>query len=52
MRMLLEPDVAAVACQKATEEDKKRIKSLCDEVEQLYLSGQNHIKRIWSFMRR
>ena len=45
VRMLLEPDVAAVACQKATEEDKKRIKSLCDEVEQLYLSGQNHIKK-------
>ena len=26
VRMLLEPDVAAVACQKATEEDKKRIR--------------------------
>lgn len=49
VRMLLEPDVAAVACQKATEEDKKRIKSLCDEVEQLYLSGQNHIKKDMEF---
>ena len=45
VRILLEPEVAATACQKASEEDKKHIKELCDEVEQLYLSGKNHIQK-------
>ena len=49
VRILLEPEVAATACQKATEEDKKHIKELCDEVEQLYLSGVNHIQKDMEF---
>lgn len=49
VRILLEPEVAATACQKASEEDKKHIKELCDEVEQLYLSGKNHIQKDMEF---
>ena len=49
VRILLEPEVAAVACKNATEEDKERIKNLCDEVEQLYMEGKNHIKKDMEF---
>ncbi|SEA01699.1 DNA-binding transcriptional regulator, FadR family [Oribacterium sp. KHPX15] len=49
VRILLEPEVAAVACKNATEEDKERIKNLCDEVERLYMGGKNHIKKDMEF---
>ncbi len=49
VRILLEPEVAAVACRNATEEDKQCIKALCDEVEQLYLEGKNHIPKDMEF---
>lgn len=49
VRILLEPEVAAVACTNATEEDKKHIKELCDEVEQLYTDGKNHIQKDMEF---
>lgn len=49
VRILLEPEVAAVACKNATEEDKERIKNLCDEVERLYMEGKNHIKKDMEF---
>ena len=49
VRILLEPEVAATACRNATEEDKKRIKELCDEVEQLYMAGKNHIQKDMEF---
>ena len=49
VRILLEPEIAAVACTNATEEDKKHIKELCDEVEQLYIDGKNHIQKDMEF---
>lgn len=49
VRILLEPEVAAVACRNATEEEKRHIKELCDEVEQLYLEGKNHIQKDMEF---
>lgn len=45
VRLMLEPEIAALACEYATQEEKLRIKELCDEVEALYVSGQNHIKK-------
>lgn len=51
VRILLEPEVAAVASRNATEEEKQHIKELCDETERIYLEGKNHIPRIWNFMR-
>lgn len=49
VRILLEPEVAAAACKNAAEEDKIRIKELCDEVETLYLEGKNHIQKDMEF---
>ena len=49
VRILLEPEVAAVASRNATAEEKTHIKELCDEVEQLYLEGKNHIQKDMEF---
>ncbi|MFR8075271.1 MAG: FadR/GntR family transcriptional regulator [Lachnospiraceae bacterium] len=49
VRILLEPEVAVAACRNATEDDKKHIKELCDEVERLYLEGKNHIQKDMEF---
>lgn len=49
VRILLEPEVAAVTSQNATEEEKLHIKELCDEVEKLYLDGKNHIQKDMEF---
>ena len=40
----LEPEIAALAAQKATEQDKEEIVRLCDEVENFYRAGKNHTK--------
>ena len=45
VRLMLEPEIASLACEFATEEDLEQLEQLCDEVEQLYLSGKNHIKK-------
>lgn len=49
VRILLEPEVAALACRNATAEEKTHIKELCDEVERLYLEGKNHIQKDMEF---
>ncbi|MDD6797936.1 MAG: FadR/GntR family transcriptional regulator [Clostridia bacterium] len=49
VRILLEPDVASAACENATDEEKKQILNLCDEVEKLYLEGKNHIQKDMEF---
>lgn len=49
VRILLEPEVAAMACENATMEEKQHMKELCDEVEKLYLSGKNHIQKDMEF---
>lgn len=45
VRMMLEPEIAAMACEHITPEEKEQLKQLCDEVEELYLSGKNHAKK-------
>lgn len=45
VRLMLEPDIASLASEYATKEEKEQLKSLCDEVEQLYLNGKNHISK-------
>lgn len=49
VRILLEPEIAAMASENATEEEKKEIIALCDEVEFLYRSGKNHIPKDMEF---
>lgn len=45
VRLMLEPEIAAHAAEYAEEEELKQLKQLCDEVEQLYLDGINHISK-------
>lgn len=45
VRLMMEPEIAALAAQYASEEEKKKLKSLCDEVEELYRNGENHLKK-------
>ena len=45
VRLLLEPEIAAMACEHASDQDIKELTKLCDEVEQQYLKGQNHTKK-------
>lgn len=49
VRILLEPEIAAMACENATEEEKKELQELCDEVERQYLNGENHIQKDMEF---
>ena len=43
--MMLEPEIAALACEHITPDEKRQLKRLCDEVEGLYVSGKNHAKK-------
>lgn len=43
VRLLLEPEMAALAARKATKEQKKEIQILCDKVEGCIKSGKNHL---------
>ncbi len=45
VRLMIEPEIAAMACKNALAEDLKRLKRLCDETEQLYRGGHNHINK-------
>ncbi len=45
VRMMLEPEIAAMACGHITQEEKEQLKRLCDEVEELYTAGKNHAKK-------
>lgn len=45
VRLMIEPEIAALACKNASGEDLKKLKKLCDETEQLYRGGHNHISR-------
>lgn len=42
VRLMLEPEIAALASDYALPEEKEELKRLCDETEQQYLSGKNH----------
>ncbi len=43
--MMLEPEIAAMACEHITPDEKEQLRQLCGEVEELYLSGKNHAKK-------
>lgn len=45
VRLMIEPEIAALACKNASEEELIKLKQLCDETEQLYESGFNHINK-------
>lgn len=45
VRLMLEPEIAALASKYATAEDKEELKKLCMETETLYLSGKNHTQK-------
>ncbi len=42
VRLMLEPEIAALACKYVTPEEKEELKRLCDETEELYRAGKNH----------
>ncbi len=43
VRLILEPEIAAIAANSATDEDYIAIKGLCEKVEALILSGEDHM---------
>lgn len=45
VRLMIEPEIAALACRNASEEDLRQLRRLCEETEQLYLNGHNHISK-------
>lgn len=45
VRLMIEPEIAALACKNASAEELGRLKSLCDETEQLYRSNRNHVSK-------
>lgn len=45
IRLIIEPEIAALASQKATKEERRKLMELCDETEQLYRQGLNHIQK-------
>lgn len=45
VRLMLEPEIAAMAAEYATEDDIRELKSICAEVEELYETGRNHISK-------
>lgn len=45
VRLMLEPEIAMLASENATDKEKAELKRLCDEVETLYLAGENHLQK-------
>ena len=45
VRLMLEPEIAALASEYASEEEKAQLEALCDQVERQYTAGINHIKK-------
>lgn len=43
VRLMIEPEIAALAAEYATPSECRTLKERCDEVEELCLSGKNHI---------
>ena len=42
IRFLIEPYIAQMAALNATDDDITKIESLCDEVERLFINGEDH----------
>ncbi len=49
VRLMIEPDIAALAAELATKEELKQLLQLCDETEQMYINGKNHIPKDIAF---
>lgn len=49
VRLMLEPEIAMLASENATDEEKAELKRLCDEVENLYLAGRTICRKMWNF---
>lgn len=45
VRLMLEPEVAVMACHNATEEEKEELIRRCDAVETTYLAGEDHTQQ-------
>lgn len=45
VRIILEPEIAALACKNATKKEKQELQMLCNEVEQEYRDGKNHLQK-------
>lgn len=45
IRFMIEPKIASLAAQNATQEDIEEISKLCDEVEELILKGMPHMEK-------
>ncbi|MGN8632478.1 FadR/GntR family transcriptional regulator [Blautia sp. HCP3S3_G3] len=45
VRLMLEPEIASMAAEYADSREREQLKALCDEVENLYRSGKNHIPK-------
>lgn len=45
VRLMLEPKIASLAAEYARKEELEQLEKLCDETEELYLSGRDHISK-------
>ena len=45
VRLMIEPEIAAYAAKNASDEEIKELFELCDEVEKIYRSGDNHVRK-------
>ena len=45
VRLMLEPEIAALACEGASEEELNRLKELCEEIEELCRQGKDYIEK-------
>lgn len=52
VRLMIEPEIAAHAARNATDEDISELVKLCGEVEELYLSGIDHVRKDIDFHKK
>lgn len=45
VRLMLEPEIASLAAEFAMQEELQQLEKLCDETEQMYVSGKDHIPK-------
>ena len=45
VRLMIEPEIAAYAAMNATEGDVEELRRLCNEVEEIYRNGENHVRK-------
>lgn len=45
VRLMIEPEIAGLACKNATDGELETLKRLCEETERLYVSGTEHINK-------